>query len=82
MESIRTKDCAKINTKDGDGNPNGWILEILSSENERGFMGQIYLCVVSVGAFKGYHLHTNANYYVTCIKGKIREWIGKDLNIS
>jgi len=65
----------RIDTKDSGGKSNGWLLEINSDRD--GFtdhiQGQTYLTVAAPGLFKGYHAHALADYFVTCIKGKIRE---------
>ena len=79
---ITSKSCNKIKTKDDSGHSNGWLLEILSERDSFSgdLKGQIYLSVVLPGAIKGYHLHADADYFVTCIKGKVREIIYRNKN--
>lgn len=65
---IKVKSCKKIIT----GNK-GWLLEIASDRD--GFTeikGQIYMITINPGVVKGYHMHKGTDYYVTCIKGKVR----------
>lgn len=67
----------KIETKDADGKPNGWLLEIISDRDgaTKHLTGQMYLTVAEPGTFKGFHLHALADYAVTCIKGRVEEVI-------
>jgi len=67
----------KIETKDVDGKPNGWLLEIVSDRDDATLHihGQMYLTVAEPGTFKGFHLHALADYAVTCIRGKVEEII-------
>lgn len=39
--------------------------------------GQVYLTVIKPGVFTDYHLHSQADYFVTCLKGKVKEVIYK-----
>ena len=80
---VKVKPCKKIVTL----NPktkksNGWLLEVVSDMDRftKHLRGQIYLTVVNPGEFKGYHLHAGADYFVTCLKGKIKEIIYKSIN--
>lgn len=76
-KNIRVKNCKRVDTRDTSGVSNGWILELVSDQD--GFTehikGQMYLSVAAPGLFKGYHIHAAADYYVTCIKGKIKDVI-------
>ncbi len=71
-KTIEVKECKRIETLDATGQPNGWLLEIVSDRNDNHIQGQVYLTVAKPGYFKGYHMHALADYHVTCIKGKIR----------
>ena len=73
-KDIKIKDCKKVETFDADKKPNGWLLEIFSDRDNfmKNIKGQVYLSVVSPGQFKGFHLHALADYFVTCISGKVR----------
>lgn len=74
---IKIKPCKKVETFDSNKKPNGWLLEIISGRDgfTKNLRGQVYLTVAAPGQFKGYHLHAAADYFVTCIKGKIRQII-------
>ena len=74
-KNIQIKDCKKIETRDAYGQPNGWVLEIVSDGDgfTQHLQGQMYLTVAAPRLFKGYHAHATADYFVTCIKGRIRE---------
>lgn len=73
MEKLKIKPCKKIVTS-SKGKPNGWLLEIASElDGFTNIKGQIYMTVLKPGEFKGYHLHADADYYVTCLKGQVSE---------
>lgn len=74
---IKIKPCKKVETFDSKKEPNGWLLELISDRNgfAKEFRGQVYLTVARPGQFKGFHLHAAADYFVTCIKGKIKHII-------
>ncbi|MDA2922370.1 WxcM-like domain-containing protein [Patescibacteria group bacterium AH-259-L07] len=79
-KNIRVKLCKYVNTFDSNGTPNGWLLELVSGKDgfTKHLKGQMYLTVAEPGKLKGYHLHALADYYVTCIKGRVQEIIYKD----
>lgn len=76
-----SKAAKRVETKDAHGNPNGWLLELVSDRDPfiKHIRGQMYLTVVQPGAIKGFHLHATANYYVACIKGRVRETFYLDM---
>jgi dTDP-4-dehydrorhamnose 3,5-epimerase-like enzyme len=74
------KPCKKVVTFDPKTKKkNGWLLEVISDTDSftKHLHGQIYLTVANPGEFKGYHMHAGADYFVTCLKGKIKEIIYK-----
>ncbi|MGD0976849.1 MAG: cupin domain-containing protein [Minisyncoccia bacterium] len=80
---IKIKPCKKIVTFDPKTKkPNGWLLEVVSDTDHftKHLRGQVYLTVVNPGEFKGYHLHAGADYFVTCLRGKVKEIIYKSMN--
>ena len=54
-------------------------MEVVSDQDKftKHLRGQVYLAVINPGGSMDYHLHAGADYYVTCLKGKIREVIYK-----
>lgn len=74
---IKIKPCKKVGTFDSKKEPNGWLLELISDSDgfTKWLRGQAYLTVARPGQFKGFHLHAAADYFVTCIKGKIKQII-------
>jgi len=68
---IATNKCEKIETKDEQSKPNGWVLEIASDRDgfTQNIDGQVYLTVVKPGTQKGFHLHKLKTNHITCIKG-------------
>lgn len=77
VQAINVKKCKKIDTRDARGTSNGWVLELVSDRDgfTKYLKGQVYLTVAKSGLFKGYHVHALADYYVTCIKGRVRDII-------
>lgn len=75
--SIKIKPCKKVETKNRQGKVNGWLLEVISDRDKftKHLKGQVYLTVAAPGEFKGYHLHAVSDYFVTCLKGRIKEII-------
>lgn len=75
----KIKPCKFVKTFDSNGRPNGWLLELVSDKDgfTKHIKGQMYLTVAEPGKLKGFHLHALATYYVTCVKGKVREIIYK-----
>jgi dTDP-4-dehydrorhamnose 3,5-epimerase-like enzyme len=75
---VDIKPCKKVITFDPKTKKsNGWLLEVISDTDRftRHLAGQVYLTVANVGEFKGYHMHAGADYFVTCLKGTIKEII-------
>lgn len=74
---IKIKPCKKIETFNSKKEPNGWLLELISDRDgfTKELRGQVYLTVARPGQFKGFHLHAAADYFVTCVKGKIKHII-------
>lgn len=77
-KNIKKKSCKKVETKDPiDQSINGWLLEIASDKD--GFNeylnGQVYMTTINSGVKKGYHIHIGADYFVTCIRGRIKSTI-------
>ena len=73
-DKIKIKSCKKIDTFDANKKQNGWLLELVSDKDgfTKHVQGQAYLTVASPGYFKGFHLHAQADYFVTCIRGRVR----------
>lgn len=61
--------------------PNGWLLEVVSDTDHftKNIRGQIYLITVNPGEFKGFHMHAGADYFVTCLKGRVKQIVYKSL---
>ncbi len=79
---VKIKPCKKIITVDlKTKKPNGWVLEVVSDTDgfTKHLRGQVYLSVSNSGEFKGYHLHAGSDYFVTCLKGKIKEIVYKNI---
>lgn len=80
MNIVKVNPCKKVTTFDPKTKKsNGWLLEVVS-EHDRGMRhlrGQMYLTIADPGVFKGYHMHAGADYFVTCIKGKIKQIVYK-----
>lgn len=76
---VKIKPCKKVETRNQKGKPNGWLLEVMSDRDgfTKHIKGQVYLTVAEPGEFKGYHLHAQSDYFVTCLRGKIKEIIYK-----
>lgn len=76
---VKIKFCKKVETRNQQGNKNGWLLEVVSDRDKftKHIRGQIYLTVAEPREFKGYHLHAVSDYFVTCLKGKTKEIIYK-----
>lgn len=72
---VKTKPCKKVDTFDDLKKKNGWLLEIVSDRDgfTKHLKGQVYLTTIKPGAFKGFHLHALADYFITCVKGKIKD---------
>lgn len=64
----RLEKAKKVVTYDGQGNPNGFLIEL----EKKGEFTSSYLTAAYPGCFKGYHLHRvrAANY--VCIRGTIK----------
>jgi dTDP-4-dehydrorhamnose 3,5-epimerase-like enzyme len=76
---LRIKPCKKITTFDARKKQKGWLLEIVSDRDgfTKHLKGQVYMTVVNPGVFLDYHMHAGADYFVTCLKGRVKEIIYK-----
>lgn len=72
---VETKPAKRVDTKDASGVPNGFLLELVSELDgfTQGIKGQMYLTVAEPGTLKGFHMHAQANYYIICVKGRVKE---------
>jgi dTDP-4-dehydrorhamnose 3,5-epimerase-like enzyme len=79
---VKTKEAKRVETKNASGKPNGFLLELVSERDNftRQIKGQMYLTVANPGEIKGYHLHALADYYVICVKGRVKEIVYRDKN--
>lgn len=68
---VTTEDAKKVPTKDHNGNPNGWLIE-LYKDKETGLKTEAYLTAAFPGAFKGYHLHRVRAARYVALKGKMK----------
>jgi dTDP-4-dehydrorhamnose 3,5-epimerase-like enzyme len=77
--TVKIKPCKKVTTFDADKKPKGWLLEVVSDSDKftEHLKGQVYLTVLKPGFFTDFHLHAQADYFVTCLKGKVVELIYK-----
>lgn len=75
--TVKIKPCKKVETVGINNKPNGWLLEIVSDRDgfTKRLNGQVYLSVAAPGQFKGYHLHAVADYFITCLRGKVKHII-------
>ncbi|MEK7600436.1 MAG: cupin domain-containing protein [Patescibacteria group bacterium] len=76
---VTTHPCKRVETKSHLGKVNGWLLELFSDKDgfTKHIKGQVYLTVAKPGVLKVYHLHAQSDYFVTCIKGTVKEIIYK-----
>lgn len=80
---VDIKPCRKVITFDSKTKKSkGWLLEVVSDRDKftKHLRGQIYLTVVNSGGAMDYHMHAGADYFVTCLKGRVREVIYKSIN--
>lgn len=80
LKSIaRIKPCKKIVTFDAKKKRKGWLLEVVSDRDgfTKHLKGQVYMTVINPGVFLDYHMHAGADYFVTCLKGRVKEIIYK-----
>lgn len=77
---VTIKSCKKVITFDTHKKPKGWLLEVVSESDKftKHLRGQVYLSVLNPKALMDYHLHAQADYFVTCLKGKVVEVIYKN----
>ncbi|TSC62119.1 MAG: dTDP-4-dehydrorhamnose 3,5-epimerase [Parcubacteria group bacterium Gr01-1014_106] len=68
LEQIRREPCKKVTTKDSEGNPNGFLVELFKD----GENTVAYLTAAYPKAFKGYHLHTVRSSHYVCLKGMMK----------
>lgn len=60
----------RIETKDGLGRPNGWLIPIWHVDNGPR-IEQVYLTTILPGCQKGPHLHMKRSGLFTCIRGHV-----------
>ncbi len=80
---IKIKPCKKVDTRSLDQKSvNGWLLEIMSDKDgfTKNINGQVYMTTIDPGVEKGYHIHAGAQYFITCISGKIKTIVYLDQN--
>ncbi|HYE22609.1 MAG TPA: hypothetical protein VD998_03400 [Verrucomicrobiae bacterium] len=70
IDKVYTENAKKVDTKDHQGNPNGWLMEMFKDETN--VKTEVYLSAAFPGAFKGYHLHRVRAARYVCLKGKMR----------
>lgn len=70
QNKVHIEPAKKIQTKDHQGQDNGWLMEMFKSKDGR--KTEAYLSAVLPGAFKGYHLHRVRGARYVCLKGKMR----------
>ena len=77
---VTIKPCKKVITFDTYKKPKGWLLEVVSGSDKftKHLRGQVYLSVLNPKILMDYHLHAQADYFVTCLKGKVVEVIYKN----
>jgi len=61
----------RIQTKDADGNVNGWILPIWNCRESGYRPDQVYVTVVNPDCSKGPHLHQKRTGFFACIQGNV-----------
>ncbi|MBI2607514.1 MAG: WxcM-like domain-containing protein [Candidatus Doudnabacteria bacterium] len=67
---VYKESAKKVETKDHNTNPNGWLLELFKSQD--GSKTEVYLSAALPGAFKGYHLHRVRAARYVCLKGRMK----------
>ena len=76
MASVRDRHNRRIETRDLEGRPNGFLVPIYNVHD--GFVApgqepkQVYLTVVAPRAVKGPHLHLKRWGLFTCVKGNVK----------
>lgn len=79
---MKTKKNPKIETKNNQGDVNGYLVPIYNIHENFQEPGkepqQVYLTVVNKGAVKGPHLHFIRMGFFTCIKGNVKIVIKED----
>ena len=77
---VKIKPCKRVVTLNSQKKPKGWLLEVVSEHDKftKHLTGQVYLTVIRPNEFTDFHLHAQADYFVTCLKGKIKEIIYKN----
>jgi mannose-6-phosphate isomerase-like protein (cupin superfamily) len=79
----------KIQTKDVNGQPNGWLMPLWNAtERPDARPEQVYLTAVAVGCAKGPHLHLRREQRYYCIRGSVKivarpfESVYEDVDLS
>ncbi|MBI2032938.1 MAG: WxcM-like domain-containing protein [Candidatus Levybacteria bacterium] len=68
IREIKEEIAKKVDTKDLEGNPNGFLIELFKDAEKT----TLYLTAAKPGAFKGYHLHRVRGARYICIRGKMK----------
>lgn len=71
IDELKIESAKKVATKDLDGKPNGWLIELFK-DKETGLKTEAYLTAALPGAFKGYHLHRVRAARYMAVKGKMK----------
>lgn len=68
IDKITSEPAKKVQTKDAQGNPNGFLIELYKDGDKT----VAYLTAAFPGAFKGYHLHRVRAARYCVIRGKMK----------
>lgn len=67
----QTEEVKKVQTRDNEGNDNGFLIELFK-DKKTGQKTEVYLTAAAPGAFKGYHLHRVRAARYVAIKGTMK----------
>lgn len=65
------EEAKKVQTRDNEGNENGFLIELFK-DKETGQKTEVYLTAAAPGAFKGYHLHKIRAARYVALKGVMK----------
>jgi dTDP-4-dehydrorhamnose 3,5-epimerase-like enzyme len=68
IAGVREEQAKRIPTKDLQGHPNGYVLELLKD----GSMTKGYLTAIAPNGFKGYHYHKERSATYIVLKGAVK----------
>lgn len=71
MSTVSTEEAKKVQTKDHNGDENGFLIELFK-DKESNSKTEVYLTAAIPGAFKGYHLHRVRAARYVALKGKMK----------